>query len=209
MSAGSVRRSRLSLASVAILTIGVSTGQTAGWAAFPRRLIGEPIFGLSFAPDKARFDTVRLADTPEPCRASLLSEYIPQARLLVYADRTESDTRILVLGDRSGGDLLLIRSGTCKKDAVLPALLQNHPVPSAGGGDAPLVSPAELHQVFADILARYARAFGGKQRFLSWLDTLTSALRAGCEGKPGTGCPPSYRMLPSDLQAMLQAFRQN
>ena len=199
---------RLACMTVLILTVAVGSGLHAARAAFPRRLIEEPVFGLVFAPDKARFDTLGLSELPEPCRAPLLAEYVPQARFLVYADQAFSGARYLVLGDRTEGALLAIRAGKCDRFGVLPGLLHRSPqsLKLEGAVDMP---PEDIRKVFADVLARYTRAFGGKQRFFAWLDTMTGAMRARCADTPQADCSPTWHTLPADLQAMLEASRHN
>jgi len=81
----------------------------------------------------------------------------------------------------------------------------NPPAPN----DPPYLSQEEIEGVFADLLRRFAIAFGGKAKFFAWLDPLTESAMDQCKGMSHAYCNQTWHDLPPDLQAMLVKFRQD
>ncbi len=87
-------------------------------------------------------------------------------------------------------------------DLALLQLFHDSPEP----GDTPVLSNQEVFEIFSDAVLRYARAFGGKERFIQWLDTSTERATRGCNG-PGKLCGPTYRAYGPELQKLLDSYR--
>jgi len=170
--------------------------------------VTEPIFGLYFDPSEVRFDSLPTAELLPSCKKILL-EYKPLPKILTLYAKYESDAaRIYIAG---AGDILgiyAIRDGRCDSDVPILALLKKHHVaPAAGGG--PFLSDSEISALFSDALARYTKAFAGKDKFFQWLDHLTDKMRAGCRGKPELSCPPTYYLLLPAQKMQLEEYRKS
>lgn len=177
-----------------------ASAEDSGW-------IEEPLFGLYYYPNVAHFGSIRTQDLLPACRKALADiEPLPSS-LTLYARHEADSARLYIAGTGDNLAIYVLRDGTCTKGVPIIAILQRHhnpPLPDEG----PSISDAEVTALFADALNRYARAFGGKDGFFRWLDSLTAKMRAGCEGKPENSCPPTYHILQPELQKMLQDFRR-
>ena len=189
--------------SVAALATGLLSSSSFGAEPW----ITEPIFGLYFDPSKVHFDHLPVAEMLPSCKQMLL-EYKPLPKSLTLYARSRNDaTRIYIAGARDILGVYVIRNGACEADVPILALLKKNHVPPTKG-DTPLLTDDEISGLFADALTRYARAFGGKDKFLQWLDSLTEKMRKGCQGKPALSCPPTYHILLPPQQKQLEEYRK-
>jgi hypothetical protein len=169
--------------------------------------VTEPIFGLYFDPGSVHFDSLPVAEMLPSCK-QMLGEYKPLPKSLsLYAKYKDDVARIYIAGTRDVLGVYVIRNGVCDADVPVLALLKKNHVPPTKEG-MPLLTDDEISGLFADALIRYARAFGGKDGFLQWLDSLTEKMRAGCHGKPELSCPPTYHILLPPQQQQLEEYRK-
>jgi hypothetical protein len=157
-----------------ILTLGISLVLVAGvrTRAQSHYMMSDPIFGISYDPQKVHFEPV----------ASSIVEHCPELRdryvgAWVYGRSTAGDTQYLIISgflkdqDRGSGikdvDFGLAVQVRGTKCAVThwEYFLRG----AAPTGEQPRIRADEslLKEIAADILRRYALAFGGKKEFLN------------------------------------------
>lgn len=169
--------------------------------------IDEPIFGLYYNSREVHFGEIETRDLLPSCK-KVLSDFSHIPRTLnLYAEYIGNSAKIYVAGRDDNDKILVIRNGFCDAGVPILAILQRHHDPRTTS-DGPMLSDSEVTALFDDALARYAHAFGGKNQFFLWLDSLTEKARGGCVGQPESSCPPTYHLLQPGLQERLQAFRR-
>ncbi len=139
--------------------------------------------------------------------SKLLNEYRPRPKTLTLYATYRSGTKSLYIAGANGVlGLYVIESGTCDIDVPILALLRKPHIPPLHAGP-PMLSDTEVSGLFDDALRRYTTAFGGKQHFLQWLDTLTAKKRGGCESQPELSCPQTYKLLLAPQKTQLENYR--
>jgi len=138
-----------------------------------KTIVDDPIFGLYYDPNDIHFDELETRDLLPMCRRALSDFARLPLTLTLYAQYVHESTKIYVAGRDDNDKILVIRNGTCDAGVPIMAILQRHHEPRVAS-DGPMLSDSEVSALFDDALARYGRAFGGKDRFLAWLDSIAS-----------------------------------
>ena len=125
--------------------------------------MGDPVFGMTYDIRKVHFD---LAPTVVRTRCRGL----PDKTLWLFAHWNEPDTEFFVLSGRKSevsGIGVVIKAGTCIQ-ALPDWVLTGDRKYWSGAGHPPPIPFTErvLHGLAADLLSRYARAFGGRNNFI-------------------------------------------
>jgi hypothetical protein len=166
----------------------------------------EPIFSIWYNPHTVHFDSLYTRELLPSCR-TFLSDLEPlPTTLTLYAEYESGSTRMYIVGRDDNLKIAVIRDGECSGGVPILAILQRHHSPPSPRD--PVLSKDEIVGLFSDALGRYTKAFGGKNNFFQWLDSLTDEMRSGCKGQPEIMCPPTYHILPPELQQMLNDYRK-
>lgn len=165
----------------------------------------EPIFGLSYSAQNAKFDYVSAGELLKACPTAIRNARLPP-QVAIFASYEGPQRKIYIVGDKDDSTLFLVENEKCSSGIPILALSQTYHSPP-DKGDAPALSKAEVSWIFQNALERYAKAFGGKNHFLQWLDVTSERMRSGCKGLPNLWCPPTYHSLPADLKAALASYR--
>jgi hypothetical protein len=168
----------------------------------------EPIFGLYYYPNEAHFDSLATEHLLPACEKALSQIDPLPTTLTLYARYSDGSDRIYIAGTKDDLGIYVIRGSHCEAGVPILAMLKRHHSP-ARRGEAPALSDAEIEGLFGDALVRYTKAFGGKDSFFHWLDSLTEKMRAGCKGQPELSCPQTYHLLLPAQQKQLEAYRRN
>jgi hypothetical protein len=174
--------------------------------------IAEPAFGFSYFSSQASFQKIPSGSLGTACLNVARNHFFIDGKVLpwlyLYGDYRNGDTRLIIVGRTDGTAIFVQRGQSCTGGPVDITLAQwrsNPPAPN----DPPYLSQQEIQGVFADLLRRYAAAFGSKAKFYAWLDPETKSALDQCKGMSHAYCHPTWHDLPPDLQAMLEKFRQD
>ncbi|MDD2777110.1 MAG: hypothetical protein PHU06_14255 [Gallionella sp.] len=164
----------------------------------------DPIFSVGYEPDKAHFERLETKILLPSCKRSL-SDLNPLPReLTLYAKYENASVRIYLVVEADNQKILVIRNASCHGGPALLTIMQTH----SSNGMLPDLTDAEVVGLFEDSLERHARAFGGKDNFLKWLDMRTENARVNCKGLPDVWCPPTFYSLQPVLQEALKNYRK-
>jgi hypothetical protein len=132
--------------------------------------MGDPLFGMSYDTTKVRFEEA-------PALVSQLCSELRGLKLWLYAAQRTADAQFYIVSglvlvrpdgqgptdaEPDGGDAVEIRGTKCHL-STLDWLLSEKVNPSP---TAPKTSKQVVEALLSDALARYVRAFGGKQNFV-------------------------------------------
>jgi hypothetical protein len=174
--------------------------------------IDEPAFGLSYFPSQASFQKIPPESLGAACLELARKNFFIGGKvvpwLYLYAEYRNGDTQLIIVGRSDGTAIFVQRGQNCADGGVDVTFSQSRSNPPAPN-DPPYLSQQEIQGVFADLLRRYAVAFGSKTRFFAWLDPYTEMVLDQCKGMSHAYCHPTWHDLPPDLQAMLEKFRQD
>jgi hypothetical protein len=189
--------------------ISLAAVQAAGIEGATTAQVAEPIFGLVYDAQQVHFGTVKTKELLPACKRAL-SDLSPQpSALTLYAEHKTPHSRIYIAGTEDNQKILVVHDdGVCSAGVPIVSILQRHHTPREVI-DGPALSDEEDRGLIRDALMRYSAAFGGKGRFLEWLDSGTEKATSGCKGQPESSCPPTYQMFQPGLQEVIQQFRQN
>jgi hypothetical protein len=127
----------------------------------------DPVFGLAYQPDKARFEPAP-ADLLTACPALQNARWT--RKLWIYAQTETPDARVLVVG---GFYVMRPAAGTAIETDPKGAMIETTPTDCKLLGPArevfrypdDLVAPPVLRALAADLVRRYRVAFGGTAAF--------------------------------------------
>lgn len=193
---------------LSIATAGIICAADAGRSADTE--IAEPAFGYSYFLSQASFQQIRSVTLGSACMEVAKKHFFIdgkiEPRLYLYGEYRNGDVWLRIVGDAGGTAIFTQRGESCAVAPVDMTFSQAHGKPSMPV-DPPYLSRQEIEGIFADLLRRYATAFGGRAKFFAWLDPLTKSGLDQCKGMAHAYCHPTWHDLPSNLQAMLQKFR--
>lgn len=173
--------------------------------------IDEPVFGYSYFPSQASFERISPESLGTECFDLAKENFFDDGKVLpwiyLYGDYQNGDTRLIIVGVADGTAIFVRHGQSCADGGVVLTLQQRHGNPP-GPYAPPYLSQKEIEGIFADLLRRYAAAFGDKAKFFAWLDPLTKSGLDQCIGMSQAYCHPTWHDLPPNLQAMLEAFRE-
>jgi hypothetical protein len=160
-----------------------------------RNLPMDPLFNLPYDPARVHFESISLSSVGE-CAPLLGALRHGGEQVKLFGELQSGHGRVLILGDEDpaaprglSGTVLVMRDGGCRTSGPLLALRRT-PV---GDPDLdPGLSPTDVSLLMRDVLARYARAFGGKSAFLTWTDRLTREAEEAQREQPEMPCPLLY-----------------
>jgi hypothetical protein len=195
--------SRSRLSGVAILLVAIITSPEVATAP---RVLNDPIFTLDYDPKIAKFETIPVGALLPACKINL-SEFKPLPKsFILYAKLETPEVRIYIAAPPDAYGIYIIRGATCDSGVAQLALLRRRHEPTFRG-DTPYLSEDEVKAIFGDSLSRYARAFGGKEPFLGWLDSNVELFKRLCRD-PVSKCEPIYAESPT-LSRVLDDYRRN
>jgi hypothetical protein len=190
---------------------------SAGWAPITsskarvdpfKDAINDPVFGQYYTPRQAKFERVPFSSLGAACQQYERAFYPTSKRptAYLYARYDYGSTHIWIIGINNGTMLFVRRGDGCATTNPVIALRQPY-LPASRLREEPIISRSEAADVFSDLLRRFTKAFRGKAGFLIWLDAYTEAVDRTCSDASRLTCPPTWHLLPDDLQEMLQDFR--
>jgi hypothetical protein len=170
--------------------------------------INDPVFGHYFYPGQATFKRMPFSSLGKACARYEHDWYTTSTRppVFLYGRYEHDRTKIWIVGTDNGATLFLSRDGSCARTDPVIAFWQR--LSSAKYKQSePVMSRSEIISVFSDLLTRFAKAFGGKERFFRWLDEFTEGVDRRCSDFTRLTCEPTWHGLPSYLQVILNDFR--
>jgi len=189
-----------------LIWVGVLLALSNSGSATADTTLEDPLFSASYDAQQVHFDQVPTKELLPACR-KLLADIDPlPAKLTLFAKHTAASSRIYIAGIDDNVKILVVREGHCAGGIPILSLLQRHHSPP-DSADTPVLSDAEVGEVFSDTLARYSKAFDGKARFLQWLDATTEKVIGNCKG-PEQLCAPTYHSFTPLLKNLLERYRK-
>jgi hypothetical protein len=132
------------------------------------QMMSDPVFGMTYDTRKVHFDLA-------PTLVRIQCRGLPDKTLWLFAYWKERDTELFVLSGRESevsGIGVVIRPGTCIQSLPDWVLTGDRGYWSGRGGPPPVqFTERVLQGLAADLLNRYARAFGGKNNFIEHVRT--------------------------------------
>jgi len=152
----------------------------------------DPIFSVEYHPSEVHFETQDFNALLPTCIQALSYIHLkkPQ-KLTLYAKYVNGSSSFYILGSGKYAEIVVIRKGVCDWGGAVLSMYQLYLKPPHSPG-SPVLSDAEVAGLFEDALIRYEKAFGGKNRFLKWLDDATTWMRNSCAGLSSDLCQTPY-----------------
>lgn len=160
------------ISAVVLILVSIpATGET-------RHMMDDPLFAIRYNPQEVHFERVPSSLLKRCPRLrgqyavawvyghlqTTESEYYLISGLRRYRDQV-TDTTTGIAPDETGGLAVALRGATCRVDLTDDVLDQK--VSPAKDATPIAVPKSVVVEILQDAFERYARAFGGKQRFLS------------------------------------------
>lgn len=173
------------------------------------RNIVDPIFSVEYDSNHVHFEMIETASVLPTCRKNLLEFKPLPKKMLLYAKYVSGQKYIYIIGTHTNSIIVVLNKGTCDSGTPLFSLNHSHYQPPEPF-DSPVLTDAEVEKLFTDALDRHAKAFGGKELFLKWLDTKTEAMRSGCVAQhiPDQECVATYHTFQPLLKKALMDYWQ-
>lgn len=168
----------------------------------------DPIFQTGYVNQSVHFDLVDTKVLLPHCRKSLSYFKALPTKVALYAKYENDATRIYIVGKKDNVRIFVLRDDVCEGGVPLFTLMKKYHTPKQIG-DSPALTDREVSALFEDTLMRHAKAFGGKQQFLEWLDKEVEKVRDGCiaHGRPAGWCGFTYYDFPDAIKRVLEDFR--
>jgi hypothetical protein len=173
----------------------------------------DPVFNLPYDPAQVHFESVPVSIVGD-CAPLLESLGDGHGQTRIFGIASTEGGKIMILGHENAsaprglsGTLIVMRNGGCRTSGPLLALRRT----SISDPDLdPGLSERDVKALMADVFARYARAFGAKETFLSWVDRLTDEGNAAFNASADMPCPLLFtRMFTPSMKQTMDNFRRS
>lgn len=189
------------------LAITSPPAQSRPIAPAPDKIMIDPIFSVEYQPSKVSFGKLDPNILMPACKKVLSSMYGPLPKMFtLYAEYEKNEVSIYIVGNEVVLGIFAVRKGICEGGAPELSMYQLYSPPPHSPG-CPVLGDAEVAGLFEDALIRYEKAFGGKDRFLKWLDDATSWMRSSCAGLSSDLCQTPYDSFQPFRKELLSHYR--
>lgn len=171
-------------------------------------IIIDPIFSVEYQPSEVHFEMQDFSALIPTCNKALSYIHLKQPRkLTLYAKHVNGNSSFYILGNGKYIEIVVIREGVCDWGGAVLSMYQLYSKPPHPPG-CPVLSDAEVAGLFEDGLIRYEKAFGGKDKFLKWLDDATTWMRNSCGGLSSSLCQTPYDSFQPFRKEILSNYRK-